>query len=577
MKGRFLECLGLTALGAVLFAGAFPNPVIENGLAILGWIAFVPVFFLLYRTSLGASALWGALYGYSAYLLFNFWLSAFLPIAGFVVHGIFMLYTAAVFFVLRLAISLFPKKAYLAHWALWMAFEYLRTLGFLGYPYGVIGYTQWRAIPLIQSADIFGVWGVSALLVFSSAWIAAAFARGDGAPALTAARGFVAAARAALADAGSRLLAFFRVEKISALCWMAALAGALVYGFAAPRDFSSYPTANIALIQHNSDPWIGGVGAHRRNFGILRRLSDQALASEPRPDLVVWSETAFIPRIDWHLTQRAEPLSLEIVEDLMRYLGAQDVPFLIGNHDGRLAEDGSVLDFNAALLFERGELSEIYRKTRLVPFTEHFPFERQFPRIYRALLNHRDVRFFWAEGTEMTVFSGPGFDFSATICFEDSFGYLARKFVLAGADVLVNLSNKAWAASLSAQNQQLGMAVFRAVENRRSSVRATASGQTGAIAPDGRVVAMAPPFEQAWITATVPVVRDRLTIYARFGDFLGLGFALAGAALLLAMGALCIMGQASRKRASARKTVASPTRPANAAVGTRKRSRRRKK
>ncbi|MCL2194305.1 MAG: apolipoprotein N-acyltransferase, partial [Treponema sp.] len=74
MIKSFFEGLGLTAIAALLFAGSFPNPLIENGVPFLAWVAYVPVFFLLYRVSLGVSALWGALYGYTAYLLFNYWL-----------------------------------------------------------------------------------------------------------------------------------------------------------------------------------------------------------------------------------------------------------------------------------------------------------------------------------------------------------------------------------------------------------------------------------------------------------------------------------------------------------------------
>ena len=540
MIKSILANFGLAALGALLFAGSFPNPLIENGVPFLAWVAYVPVFFLLYRVSIGASALWGALYGYGAYLLFNYWLAAFHPLAGIIVHGIYMLYMALLFLVLRLAVAMFPRRAYLAHWAIWLAYEYLRTLGFLGYSYGITGYTQWRMIPLIQIADIFGVWGVSALVVFPSAWIAAALGSSGG-------RGLPGGISPALRRAALGAKAFFRREKISALAWLAALFAALAYGFAVPRDFSGAPHANIALIQHNTDPWRGDIHQFRRNFEILSRLSDEALASCPRPDMVVWSETAFVSRIHYHRTNRTDRPSVDLVDALLRYMAAQDVPFVIGNHDHRWDWAGNEFHFNAALLFEGGEITEIYRKIHLVPFTEHFPFRDRFPRIYRWL-RAADTHF-WDPGTELTVFSGPGFYFSATICFEESYGYLSRLFVRGGAELLVNLSNKAWAGSLSSQNQQLGMAVFRAVENRRSLVRSTASGQTAAITPDGRIAAMAPPFEEAWIAASVPIVGDRITAYTRFGDFLGAAFALAAALLLIIGGALCIIRRASERQA----------------------------
>jgi apolipoprotein N-acyltransferase len=182
------------------------------------------------------------------------------------------------------------------------------------------------------------------------------------------------------------------------------------------------------------------------------------------------------------------------------------------------------------MLFEQGKITAAYRKLRLVPFTEHFPYEKQLPFIYQAL-KKADTHF-WEKGSEATVFSGPGFTFSTPICFEDTFGYLSRNFVRNGADVLVNLSNDAWSKSLPAQNQHLSMAVFRAVENHRSMVRSTVSGQTCAIDPSGKVIAMAPPFREAWITVEIPLVKGD-TVYTRCGDYLALAFTATALALLL--------------------------------------------
>jgi apolipoprotein N-acyltransferase len=227
-----------------------------------------------------------------------------------------------------------------------------------------------------------------------------------------------------------------------------------------------------------------------------------------------------------------------LVKELLDYLRLQDVPFLIGNDDARKDpaknpdpnEDYRV-DYNGALLFEQGNLTALYRKLHLVPFTEHFPYQKQFPRIYRALKN-ADTHF-WEKGAEAVVFSAGGLKFSTPICFEDTFGCLSRNFVRNGAEIIVNLSNDAWSKSLPAQNQHLAMAVFRAVENRRSLVRSTASGQTCAVDPNGRITAMAPPFTESWITVEVPVMKAE-TLYTRYGDFSGLCFTAAAFALLIA-------------------------------------------
>lgn len=548
----FLMNLAAVLLASVLFAGSFPNLLFENGLPFLAWIAFAPIFWLIRRVSLGASILWGALYGYAAYGLFNYWLSVFHPLAGIIVGSIYMVYLAILFPLLKTAYLLFPRRGYLVQWLLWMGYEYLRTLGFLGYAYGISGYTQWNMIPLIQIASIFGVWGVSALVVFPSAMIGNGLhgARRDSLLAVATGVKVGSGTGGGLRDLGatkwSSLRGFLRQERVAAAVWCLALVATLVFGVVSPVDYSDAPTARLALIQDSTDPWRGGFEQYKKNYATLRSLSLEALAEDPKPDLVVWSETAFVPRIHWHLTYQEDPAYLALVRSLMSFLSQQDVPFIIGNDDARKepGPDGIPrrVDYNAALLFEKGQQTALYRKLHLVPFTEHFPYEKQFPAIYQALKN-ADTHF-WEKGTEATVFDVNGIKFSTPICFEDTFGYLSRIFVQNGAELIVNMTNDAWANSLSCQMQHLGMAVFRAVENRRTVARATASGQTCAIDPNGRILGMAEPFKATRLTVEVPLMTTS-TIYTAYGDFLG-QFFLVGALLVLPAGA--VVRVAGRRR-----------------------------
>ena len=534
-----LQNFGLVAAASLLFAASFPNLIFSNGLPILAWVAYVPVFWMVRRVSFVTSFFWGALYGYTAYGLFNYWLSVFHPLAGLIVGSIYLVYLALLFPLLHVAVAAFPRRGYILQWIFWMGFEYLRTLGFLGYSYGITGYSQWNLLPVIQIAEFSGVWGVSALVVFSSAWIAAALSE----PNMVKHSVFL------------RLKSFFHREWVSALVWFILLSASLGYGFVSQREYTRANnrddngprTIKTALIQHNTDPWAPTKAAtsalafeeYRRDFKILRRLSDEALAAHPDTDLVVWSETAFVPRIHWHTYVRDDPNSWELVKELLDYLSKQEAPFLIGNDDAR--KDPALnplgdnrVDYNAVMLFERGELKTTYRKLHLVPFTEHFPYEKQLPWIYNTLKS-ADTHF-WQKGTEPTVFNSSGVKFSSPVCFEDTFGYISRDFVRNGAELIVNLSNDAWSGSLPAQMQHLSMAVFRAVENRRSMVRSTASGQTCAIDPNGKILAMSEPFAENWLVAEVPLVSLK-TFYTRHGDYLGKAF--LGLAIFMLI--LCIV------------------------------------
>ncbi|MDR2403910.1 MAG: apolipoprotein N-acyltransferase [Spirochaetaceae bacterium] len=535
-KARWLSgfLVNLTAilLASLLFAASFPNLLFERGLAVLAWFAYIPLFRVIRRSSIGASVFWGALYGYAAYGLFNYWLSVFHPLAGLIVGIIYLIYFALLFPLLKLALILFPRRGFILQWLIWIAYEYLRTQGFLGYSYGITGYSQWTVPPLIQIADIFGVWGVSALVVFPSVYIAAVL--DDWFPSLRDRRTGTGELKPGPGRPLRRLRIFAARDYLPPGLWILAMAAALVYGFVSPADYSGVPTARIALIQHNTDPWRGGMEDYRDNYRILKRLSLEALEQEPKPDLVVWSETAFVPRIYWHTTYRDDPESYALVKELLDFLREQEVPFVIGNDDARRMVDVTGnwerVDYNAVMLFERGEITGLYRKLHLVPFTEHFPYQRQLPWVYEALRN-ADTHF-WETGDEATVFDAGGFKFSSPICFEDTVGYLSRDFVRNGAELIVNLSNDAWSGSLPAQMQHLGMAVFRAVENRRAMVRSTASGQTCGVDPNGRVLAMAEPFTETWLTVEVPIVQPR-TLYTRYGDLWAWLFVLAAGIVLL--------------------------------------------
>jgi len=523
--------LGLVVTASLFFSLSFPNLIFTNGIPFFAWFSYIPVILLISKNDLLPCIGWGAIYGVLTYAIFNYWLWTFHPAAGIIVYGIYLGYMAAVFLFFKLAGILYPKRAYLVQWVIWLAYEFLKTKGFVGYPYGITGYTQWRIIPLIQIASIFGVWGISALVTFPSFWLAAAIKEHSGS--------------IFSKNVSSILKDFFRREKLSAIIWALALAASLIFGIMQNKDFSSLPQARIALVQHNTDPWKTVNFAapwqkfetYRNNLAILKRLSDEAVTSHPKPDLVVWPETAFIQSVYWHSTYRNDQDSWLIVRELLEYLSEKDIPFLIGNDDARMDKiknpdelKNHRVDYNAALLFENGKIIETYRKLHLVPFTEHFPYRKQLPFFYDALVK-ADTHF-WEKGEVATVFSLPGFSFSTPICFEDTFGYLSRNFVLRGADVLVNLTNDAWAKSLPSQKQHLSMAVFRAVENRRSMVRSTVSGQTCAIDPAGIVTAEAQAFKETWLAVSVPLVKES-TFYTKYGDFLAIIFLFMAVILLL--------------------------------------------
>ena len=523
--------LSLLVISIILFALPQPNLLTVQGIPFLAYFALVPVFLLVRFVSWKTVWLLGIAYGVGAYCLFTYWLATFHPLGIFVISFMYGLYLMVAFPLLKAAASLFPKWGWLVQGVVWCAYDFVKTLGFSGFHYGVLAYSHWRWTPLIQIVDVVGIWGLDALITFTSAWFTAVIVD--------------AYRNRAVEGCGCRLKALVRAlpaacraHWISGCCWLVVFVGVLVYGFVSPVDYSQEPQVEVALIQQNSDPWVGGMTAYQRDLKTLMRLSDQALAQNPQVDFVVWPETAFVPRIAWHYRHRYERDKFQLVQELLQYLDRAPVPFVIGNDHGVDGVGNRILDYNAVLLFKPGENTlpptpDIYGKMKLVPFTEYFPFDKQFPQLYQMLLNG-DTHM-WEPGVEPVVFEVDGLRFSTPICFEDTFGFVGRRFVNAGAQAFVNLSNDAWSKSLACQYQHLSMAVFRSVENRVPTVRSTTTGQTCIIDPNGRILAMAEPFVETYLVGSIPVLdKTEKTVYTRLGDYVGVIFAMAAILLLLA-------------------------------------------
>jgi apolipoprotein N-acyltransferase len=309
--------------------------------------------------------------------------------------------------------------------------------------------------------------------------------------------------------------------------------GAVLFGVATKTDLEDTPRWRAALVQQNVDPWRGGFRAYEQSLEILTRLSRRAVREDPQ--IVIWSETSFVPAIDWHSRYRTDRQMYSLVRALRDFLESQEVPYVVGNDDGQLVRDEQGreyrADYNAAILFENGRIVDTYRKLHLVPFTEHFPYRRLLPGVYEWL---RDAdTHFWEKGQELTVFEAAGVRFSTPICFEDTFAYLCRDFVRAGAQVLVNMTNDSWSNAVACEMQHMSIALFRTVETKRSLVRSTNGGITCVIDPNGRITSMLEPFTEGYLIAEVPVFDDTETLYVRWGDWFAIVvLVLAGAGLL---------------------------------------------
>ncbi len=526
--------------GILLFALSFPGYFSDNGLPVLGFIALVPMFALIRMSSWKLIVPYALVYGFASYTFFNYWLSTFHPLAIFIAPVIVTAQVIVMFPVVKLIGRAFPRWGYILQAVAFVAYEYVRTLGFAGYPYGLIGYSIYTFLPVMQIAEITGVWGVSFLIALFSS--------------------FLGKLVVDWFEAGKpHVLRTLRSNVPFIAIYTAVFIGVVIFGFVRINQVNQWEVARhwkTALVQHNADTWVGGFQQYQRNFRSMRRLTMEALEEDPDIDIVVWSETAFVPGVYWHSTYRTSEQMYSLVQEFEQWAKTLDVPLVTGNSDGRLKDpnlppvrsDGTLnrADYNAVIHYEAGELQEAYRKLHLVPFTEHFPYGEQMPRFY-ALLLANDFNF-WEEGEIVTVFeTKDGVRFSTPICFEDVFGYLPREFINAGAQVIVNLSNDSWSRAVSAQMQHYTMSLYRAIENRRGMVRSTNSGMTTTMDAAGQTIDMLDPFVEAYMITTVPIYADPpTTFYTKYGDWMAVG-SLMATFILVAVSAVLMIRRRVRR------------------------------
>ena len=492
------EVLVLLASAFVL-AASFPGFLTDDGIAPLVFVALIPVFMVIRNTTWRCVWFHGFLFGLVYYFFFNYWLKGFhalaIVIAPVIKGGEMLL----LFLALKAIDEAFPKKGYILKGAVWAAYAYLAENWFAGYPYGNIVYALYPYPVLYQIADITGIWGIICLMVFPQA-AAADYLY----PWVMGKRGSI------------RL--WLKSNLIPLIIWALLSVASIIYGIfslAYWEDRTPSSTMRVACVQHNHDSWKGGYNTYRSNFNNLKRYTTESLVTDP--DLVIWSETAFVPSVAWHTTYDAEGTVWEDIHDLtidfVEYAESIGVPLLTGNPKSVIAdpslppydEDGNKnsVEYNTVILFQDGEIKGEYIKQHLVPFTEHFPYEKQLPWLYN-LLKAMDYNW-WIPGTEPTVFDLNGVHFSTPICYEDAFGVLNAEYVASGAEVIINMTNDNWSKKPSAEWQHAEIAAFRSVETRKAMVRGTNSGITCLIVPTGEIQDPMKPFSMGTHTYEVPV------------------------------------------------------------------------
>ena len=447
----------------LMLAGAFPGV----GLSGLAWVAFIPL--VLACRGLGARSAFGLgwISGTVFFLGGMYWLWR-VTIPGLGALAAYCgLYTGSfsAFVALwdrRLTLRDGQTNAVFALCgaAMWTGLEMLRATLFTGFAWNALGVSQWENVALIQIAEYTGVAGVSFLVMTMNLALAGVMVRYH-------------------AWIRERVRVRFHPEVFAATVLLSLC---LFFGLHQIRDGEpDGKVVSVVCIQPDISQYAKWDKAFEDEIRTrLDTLSRLALVVAKEPDLLLWPETALPDDLRYSQESR------EVVFDL----ASMGAPVLVGTMDFvRNVSSNGVIDadyFNSSILIDReGRLAGRYDKRHLVILGEYIPGWRWLPD-WVSTISPLAVNL--SAGSETGIFRQiEDAPFGVLICFEDTIAPLARASVRDGARWLVNQTNDGWFEPSRASWQHLAHGVFRSVENRVPTVRATNSGVTCNITPLGRV------------------------------------------------------------------------------------------
>ncbi len=369
----------------------------------------------------------------------------------------------------------------------WVALEWLhQTIAFygLGFPWVMLGYTQWNVPEVLYLASYGGVYLISFVLAFVGA------------------------------TAGW----FLQLPSLRQGLWQLSMAVglfALLFGFGRhiknrQQHWLEHPHALLsvqaALLQPNIDQYKKWTPQFETEIAHTLEQMGQTLAGK-NTYLAVWPEST----VPGALTQQK-------YADLFANIGKTSGAYqIIGSNIEVSSQEQYV---GAYLMPPTADGLSAYRKTKLVPFGEFIPLENLVKKIARNVEVLGALGSFMPGPFEQPLLDAGGVKLGTTICYESIFPQLWRAQNKNGAQLFVNITNDAWFFDTDAPYQHLAANVLRAVENARPVLRAANTGFSAYIDPFGTIQAKSGLFTQEILTVTVPLsVREGSSFYAKWGDW----------------------------------------------------------
>jgi apolipoprotein N-acyltransferase len=514
----------LSLLAALLLWAALP----PLNLSWLGWIAPIPLLVLAQQPVLGGRRPYLQIWigGFVFWLAAVYWLTLPHPATslGWLALSFYLgLYWPVFVGLLRVAIHRLNLSVLLAAPLIYLGLELARDHLLTGFLMTGLGHSQYRWTTLAQVADLAGLNGLSALMIF------------------------VAACATRMLPLAGRRAALWPLAPLAA-----AFALALGYGAWRLSQQTTRPGPTVALIQGSIDITMKmDPGQNQRTFDQYVGLTRRAIEIEPRLDLVVWPETMFRypwltfaedfqpPAAEGWSVEQAQASSQAAIRDITGWL---QVPILLGIDTIHYTPAGMDRYNSALIVYPGSRAGGRYDKVHRVMFGEYVPLAEQFPWLYKLTPLPGGLN----RGAGPATIEVGSVRYAPDICFESTVSHLIRGQVNTLAargeepDVLVNLTNDGWFWGSSELEMHLSCEAFRAIECRKPFLIAANTGISAWIDSSGRVLEQGPRRE-------TDVIIARTQLDSRRSPYLVVGDWPAGVCLALCVG-LAWIGWSNRRR-----------------------------
>jgi len=478
-------------------------------LGILAWFSLVRPLWIISRQDACRAFSSAYLFAFMFNLFSLYWVAMVTPPGMIAAVIIVAFYYAAALMVFWKLFRIRPLWGCIAAPLVWVGVEYFRTLSEFAFPWSDLGYSQAYFLYIIQFVSIVSVHGLSLIIVAVNVLIWQIFRKE--------------------AKDERRLTAGFVAVGIVAL--MICLGWAMVPKYPLPGEYT------VGLLQGSVPLEVKWAeGNQRHSFQLYDSLARDLQDGEIK--LFVWPETS-------------APCYLSHDVPARRAIGATaqrtNAFHLVGALGAEVTPE-KTRTFNSCYEFAPdGQMVERYNKVKLVPFSEHVPYQdylpflqKNFLKQYLTFIDQAGGVQWWSDfypGDSARLFETDRVNYGVLICFETAFPEFVRGIVRNGADFVVGITNDTWFGTSVGIYQHARIFITRAIENRCWMARSANSGLTFVVDPYGRIREQLGTYEVAGLKVRVGLI-DSWSLYTEYGDVAGrvsFFFTLSAAAIMVAL------------------------------------------